>query len=110
MVPDLRMVPCAGSLSPTRVRISVVLPAPLRPTRPIRSPDCTANPAPSNRTRVPASIRRSRAISMTTGEVTGPRLLCLPNFHFEETFRRPTTFVKVPVIRAGHRPVIEIPY
>src|SRR3954464_1645747 len=42
----------------------VVLPAPLRPTRPIRSPGCTRRVAPESRMREPARSSRSLAVIM----------------------------------------------
>src|SRR3954447_19894246 len=48
------MVPPAGVPSPARHLVRVVLPAPLRPTRPMRSPLATRKVAFSTRTRAPA--------------------------------------------------------
>src|SRR5690606_27487672 len=45
--------PPVGWVSPARVLVSVVLPAPLRPTRPIRSPEATRNVASLSSTRAP---------------------------------------------------------
>ncbi len=54
--------PAYGSLSPASTRIEVVLPAPLRPTSPIRSPCCTRRVAPDSRMRDPARSSRSVAV------------------------------------------------
>ena len=58
------MVPPAGMPSPARHLVRVVLPAPLRPTRPMRSPLAIRKVADSMRTRAPA---RS---SMPEAEIT----------------------------------------
>ena len=65
------MVPPAGSVSPARVLVSVVLPAPLRPTRPIRSPGCTRKVTFCSRARAPA--RSSRSVTVITGGPSGRR-------------------------------------
>ena len=44
----------------------VVLPAPLRPTRPIRSPGCTRRAAPSVSSSVRAPARTSRSVAVIT--------------------------------------------
>src|SRR5215208_3628721 len=60
------MVPAYGSPSPARMRMVVVLPAPLRPTSPIRSPGCTRNAAPSVDSSVRAPARTSRSVAVIT--------------------------------------------
>ena len=52
-------LPSAGSRSPASTLVSVVLPAPLRPTRPILSPLLTRNDTSDMRTRAPTRISRS---------------------------------------------------
>src|SRR5688572_18293928 len=44
----------------------VVLPAPFRPTRPIRSPGCTRSAAPSAKSSVRAPARTSRSVAVIT--------------------------------------------
>src|SRR5690349_6097023 len=61
------MVPAYGSPSPARIRMVVVLPAPLRPTSPIRSPGCTRSAAPSMDSSVRAPARTSRSVAVITG-------------------------------------------
>src|SRR5215475_5436216 len=48
------------------MRMVVVLPAPLRPTRPMRSPDCTRNAAPSVESSVRAPAQTSRSVAVIT--------------------------------------------
>src|SRR4051812_17098533 len=67
------MVPAYGSPSPARMRMVVVLPAPLRPTSPIRSPGWTRNAAPSVDSSVRAPARTSRSVAV----ITPLLLLCL---------------------------------
>ena len=55
-----------GSPSPARMRMVVVLPAPLRPTSPIRSPGCTRSAAPSVESSVRAPARTSRSVAVIT--------------------------------------------
>src|SRR5215212_8956637 len=55
------------------MRMVVVLPAPLRPTRPMRSPGCTRSAAPSVDSSVRAPARTSRSVAVITPLV----LLCL---------------------------------
>ena len=50
----------------------VVLPAPLRPTRPMRSPDAIWKFVGSRRVRAPTATESSRA-TITRGESTSPR-------------------------------------
>src|SRR5262245_3573083 len=58
------MEPAAGWPSPARHLVRVVLPAPLRPTRPMRSPLATRKEADSMRTRAPA--RSSTPVAVIT--------------------------------------------
>ena len=62
-------LPAYGSPSPASTRIVVVLPAPLRPTRPIRSPGCTRSVASDSRMRDPA--RSSRSVAVIKGDSPG---------------------------------------
>ena len=55
--------PCSGAISPAITRNKVVLPAPLRPTRPTRAPVGICAEAPSSRSR-PAT--RTASSSMTS--------------------------------------------
>ena len=64
-VPDLRTEPAAGWASPASTLASVVLPAPFRPTRPMRSPADTWNDASSSSRRAPARSSISLATIMT---------------------------------------------
>ena len=63
-VPVLVIVPLAGCASPDRILVSVVLPAPFRPTKPILSPGATWKEACSNRRRAPARTSTSLATSI----------------------------------------------
>src|SRR3954452_18540847 len=54
MPPERVTVPAAGSASPARTLVSVVLPAPLRPTRPTRSPAAIRKETSDIRIREPA--------------------------------------------------------
>src|SRR5690606_23519438 len=58
--------PAYGAASPANTRRVLVLPAPLRPTNPIRSPGCTRSVAPDSRIRLPA--RSSNPVA----EITTP--------------------------------------
>src|SRR3982074_1253771 len=58
------MVPAYGSPSPARMRMVVVLPAPLRPTSPMRSPGWTRSAAPSVESSVRAPARTSRSVAV----------------------------------------------
>src|SRR3954469_17489386 len=69
MSPLRVMVPAAGSVSPASVFVSVVLPAPLRPTRPMRSPGWTRNVTSVSRARAPA--RSSRPVTVIMGILQG---------------------------------------
>src|SRR5690349_5278911 len=69
MSPDRVMLPAAGRVSPARVLVRVVLPAPLRPTRPIRSPGWTRKVTPVSRARAPA--RSSRSVTVIMGILGG---------------------------------------
>ena len=61
--------PCrtAGRASPARILVSVVLPAPLRPTRPTLSPAATRKLTLSIRRRAPARTSRCWAVIMRRG-------------------------------------------
>src|SRR5687767_9227581 len=50
----MRTLPAAGSASPARMRVRVVFPAPLRPTRPTLSPAATRNVTSAISSRAPA--------------------------------------------------------
>ena len=63
-LPDRRTEPAAGWASPASTLASVVLPAPFRPTRPIRSPADTWNDALSSSRRAPARSSISLATIM----------------------------------------------
>src|SRR3954466_15272655 len=65
------MRPACGSVSAAKVRRVVVLPAPLRPTRPIRSPGCTRRVVGSSRMRAPARSSRSVAVIMVGFRLSG---------------------------------------
>src|SRR5690606_3749535 len=65
--PVRSIVPPVGAVSPERVLVRVVLPAPLRPTRPILSPRSTRKETPSIRVRAPTRI--SRSCTLSTGIV-----------------------------------------
>ena len=69
--PVLCTVPAAGSASPARILVSVVLPAPLRPTSPILSPAATRKLTPSIRSRAPARTSSWWAVIMTVTRVLG---------------------------------------
>ena len=56
------MVPPAGMPSPARHLVRVVLPAPLRPTRPMRSPLAIRKEADSMRMRAPARSSMPEAV------------------------------------------------
>src|SRR5271167_2783636 len=58
--------PAYGSLSPARMRNVVVLPAPLRPTSPMRSPGCTRRSGPSGESKMRAPARTSRSVAVIT--------------------------------------------
>jgi len=58
-------VPVAGIPSPASTLHNVVLPAPLRPTRPTRSPEATRNVAESSSRRAPARSSRPVTVNMT---------------------------------------------
>src|SRR5215217_3966450 len=66
--PTVSTLPACGMRSPASVVSVVVLPAPLRPTRPIRSPGCTRRVASLMRMRLPA--RSSRPVVV----ITDPRV------------------------------------
>src|SRR5579875_4119879 len=57
------------------MRRVVVLPAPLRPTSPMRSPGCTRSAAPSAKSSVRAPARTSRSDAVITGSPPLGRLL-----------------------------------
>ncbi len=57
-------MPPAGCPSPASTLVSVVLPAPFRPTRPIRWPGAIWKVAPSSSRRAPARSSTSRATIM----------------------------------------------
>src|ERR1700710_3083475 len=63
------MVPAAGWASPARTFVSVVLPAPLRPTSPTRSPAPMRKLAPSTNRRAPA--RSSTLVAVITEVLAG---------------------------------------
>src|SRR3954453_8872822 len=63
--------------SPASVVSVVVLPAPLRPTRPIRSPGCTRRVASLMRMRLPA--RSSRPVVVITEPRVGAHRAILPS-------------------------------
>src|SRR5215211_3498763 len=65
------MVPAYGSPSPARMRIVVVLPAPLRPTSPMRSPGCTRSAGPGADSSVRAPARTSRSVAVITRVLLG---------------------------------------
>src|SRR5262245_57750080 len=67
------MIPALGSAIPPSVRRSVVLPAPLRPTSPTRSPARTVNPAPSTTRVPPISTVRPRTLNMAAHPDSLPR-------------------------------------
>src|SRR5215211_611181 len=69
------MVPAYGSPSPARMRMVVVLPAPLRPTSPMRSPGCTRSAGPSADSSVRAPARTSRSVAVITPLSSFPLLL-----------------------------------
>src|SRR6478672_11100159 len=56
------MEPAAGWVTPARALVSVVLPAPLRPTRPTRSPGATRKVAASRSRREPARSSTAAAV------------------------------------------------
>ena len=58
------MTPALGSAMPPSTRSSEVLPAPLRPTRPTRSPARTVKPAPSTTRMPPTSTVSPRTDNM----------------------------------------------
>src|SRR5664280_2677842 len=64
IVPLPLTVPAAGKVSPARIFVSVVLPAPLRPTRPIVSPGFTGNDTGLSRSLAPA--RTSTFVTVST--------------------------------------------
>src|SRR5215475_1858488 len=66
MLPLVRTVPAAGSPLPDSTFIKVVLPAPLRPTSPIRSPSATWNEASASSSRAPARSSMPLATIMWT--------------------------------------------
>ena len=73
--PEEVIVPPAGSSSPARIFVSVVFPAPLRPTSPIRSPDATRKVASASRRREPA--RSSMPVAaITTRHTPGCSMTC----------------------------------
>ncbi len=61
-----RMSPPSGASSPAMARSRVVLPAPLRPTRPMRRPGSTVRSAPSSSVRPP---RRMVRLEMTRSDM-----------------------------------------
>src|SRR5674476_701672 len=64
IVPLRLTVPAAGNASPARILVRVVLPAPLRPTRPIVSPGFTGNDTGLSRSLAPA--RTSTFVTVST--------------------------------------------
>src|SRR6478735_3426574 len=60
------MLPAYGSPSPARMRMVVVLPAPFRPTSPMRSPGSTRSAGPSADSSVRAPARTSRSVAVIT--------------------------------------------
>ena len=64
MLPERVTVPDSGAVSPAMIRINVVFPAPLRPTRPIRSPSPRRIETPDISRRAPARTSRS-AVEIT---------------------------------------------
>ena len=60
MVPERATEPSAGVPSPASTFINVVFPAPLAPTRPTLSPDCSDRETSEINRRAPASMARSR--------------------------------------------------
>ncbi len=70
--------PVSGSSSLASIRIMVVLPSPLRPTTPMRSPSETPRDTPSRRARVPytlltfSTLTRLTAISLLPGGSLDP--------------------------------------
>ena len=65
---DRRMSPPSSAISPAMARSSVDLPAPLRPTRPMRRPGSIVRSAPSSSVRPP---RRMTAPEMTRSDIGG---------------------------------------
>ena len=66
MVPVDVIVPPAGWPSPESMRVSVVLPEPLRPTSPILSPAATRNDTSDIRSRAPKRSSTFWTVSMRT--------------------------------------------
>src|SRR5690606_9810386 len=64
--PRRRTSPAYGVASPASTFNVVVLPAPLRPTRPIRSPGATRRLVSESKIRLPARSSRPVAVIMTT--------------------------------------------
>src|SRR3954463_5523071 len=56
--------PESGARTPTTIRIAVVLPAPLAPMKPVRTPGRTANPTPSRASTGPNPRVSERSSSM----------------------------------------------
>src|SRR5205085_6132547 len=61
------MMPRVGCISPVRSRKRVVLPVPLRPTTPHRSPDATVNVTPEKSVVAPKSTPTFEKDSWVTG-------------------------------------------
>src|SRR6185312_1556181 len=80
-VPDARTVPAAGKAAPDRTLARVVLPAPLRPTRPMRSPSATWKDASASRSRAPARSSMPLATIMITKNTGSHRRLRKPYSH-----------------------------
>src|SRR5690606_23611084 len=58
--PSTSTAPASGSISPSRISIVVVLPAPFGPSRPNRSPVCTSRSRPATATPSPYRLRSPR--------------------------------------------------
>ena len=73
MVPEDVIVPPAGRPSPASMRVSVVLPEPLRPTSPILSPAATRNDTSDISSRAPKRSSTFWTVSMRTFQWMGGR-------------------------------------
>src|SRR5439155_8505735 len=80
-VPSHRTSPPSGSKTPSTIRISVVLPPPLRPTNPISRPAGTVNDTPSRATT--SSNRWRRSINSSTGDPRIGQRSCAPRLLVE---------------------------
>src|SRR5258706_9518223 len=85
MLAPKRMVPVSGGLAPVSMSISVVLPAPLGPTMPMRSPRCTRIEKSSTILRSPYDLPMCLASMMSLPDLSyGDRKIVRSEEHTSE--------------------------